>query len=81
MRAAFAEMRLEARQHLAQAARLADGIPDAALPALLPVALVRPVLDRMDRQDYDPFVPAEMPQWRRQWRLWRAARRPALIFS
>jgi phytoene synthase len=81
MRAAFAEMRLEARQHLAQAARLADGIPDAALPALLPVALVRPMLDRMDRKDYDPFAPVEMSQWRRQWRLWRVARRPARIFS
>jgi phytoene synthase len=81
MRAAFAEMRLQARQHLAQAARLADDIPDAALPALLPVALTRSVLDRMDRKDYDPFVPVEMPQWRRQWRLWRAARRPARIFS
>jgi 15-cis-phytoene synthase len=81
MRAAFAEMRLQARQHLAQAGRLAGGIPHAALPALLPLALVRPVLDRMEREDRDPFVPVEMPQWRRQWRLWRAARRPARIFS
>jgi len=55
LRAAFAEMRLQARRHLAQAARLADGIPAAVLPALLPLALVRSVLDRMDREDYDPF--------------------------
>jgi phytoene synthase len=81
LRAALAEMRLQARQHLAEAARLADGSPAAVLPALLPVALVRPVLDRMDRADYDPFVPIEMTQWRRQWRLWQAARRPARIFS
>jgi phytoene synthase len=81
LRAVFAEMRQQARQHLAQAGRLAEGIPAAALPALLPLALVRPVLDRMEREDHDPFVPVEMPQWRRQWRLWRAARRPARIFS
>jgi phytoene synthase len=81
LRAALAEMRQQARQHLAEAARLADGIPPAVLPALLAVALARPVLDRMDRKDYDPFVPVEVTQWRRQWRLWRAARRPARIFS
>jgi 15-cis-phytoene synthase len=81
LRAAFAELRRQAREHLAQARRLAGGIPDAALPALLPVALVVPLLDRMEREDYDPFVPVEMPPWRRQWRLWRASRRPARIFS
>jgi phytoene synthase len=81
LRAALAEMRLQARQHLGKAARLADGMAAAALPALLPVALARPGLDRMDRKDYDPFVAVEITQWRRQWRLWRAARRPARIFS
>ncbi len=81
LRAALADLRQRAREHLAQAGRLADGIPDTALPALLPVALARPLLDRMERQDYDPFVPVEMSQWRRQWRLWRAAQRPARIFS
>jgi phytoene synthase len=81
LRAAFAEMRQQAREHLAQAGRLADGAPLAGLPALLPVALARSVLDRMERADYDPFVPVEIPQWRRQWLLWRAARRPWRIFS
>jgi phytoene synthase len=74
-------LRLHAREHLAQARPLAAGMPVAGLPALLPVALVRRVLDRMERADYDPFVPAEMPQWRRQWLLWRAARRPSRIFA
>jgi phytoene synthase len=73
-------MRRKAREHLAQAERAADDIPAAALPALLPVALVQPVLERMERADYDPFVPVETPQWRRQWRLWRAAARPRRIF-
>jgi phytoene synthase len=81
LRAALAEMRRHARAHLVQASRLATGIPVVALPAFLPVALVRPVLDRMERAGYDPFVPVELPQWRRQWLLWRAARRPARIFA
>jgi phytoene synthase len=74
LRAVLAELRLRARQHL-DAARvlLAEAPPDIA-PALLPVALVRPMLDRMERRGYRPFLPSEIPQWRRQWRLWRAAR-------
>jgi phytoene synthase len=29
----------------------------------------------MERRDYDPFTtPVEVPQWRRQWLLWHAAR-------
>jgi phytoene synthase len=81
LRAALAELRSLAREHLAEAGRLAKTVPSAVLPALLPIALARPLLDRMERQDYDPFVPVELPAWRRQWRLWRAARRPARIFT
>jgi phytoene synthase len=80
LRDALAEMRGHARQHLAQAGRLADGMPVAGLPALLPVALAGPALDRMERADYDPLAAVEPAQWRRQWLLWRAARRPARIF-
>ena len=48
----------------------------AAMPAFLTVALVPRYLCAMDRADYDPFRSAvEVPQWRRQWTLWRAARR------
>jgi phytoene synthase len=42
---------------------------------VLPVALVRPALDRMERRFYQPLRPTELPQWRRQWILWRAARK------
>jgi len=35
--------------------------------AFLPLALVRPYLDRMDRPDYEPLSGAvELPPWRRQ---------------
>jgi 15-cis-phytoene synthase len=81
LRDALAEMRGHARAHLAQAGRLIDSVPVALLPALLPVALAGPALDRMARAEYDPFAPVVVAQWRRQWLLWRAARRPARIFS
>jgi phytoene synthase len=74
LRAALAELRLWARRHLAAARARLEAAPPAAAPALLPVALVRPALDRMERRSYKPFSPADVPQWRRQWALWRAAR-------
>jgi phytoene synthase len=81
LRAALAELRLRARQHLDAARDLARITPEAIMPALLPVALVRPVLDRMERRSYRPFSPPAVPQWRRQWILWRAAHRPLRIFG
>lgn len=74
LRAALAELRLRARQHLGAAGNLLGAAPAAVAPALLPVAVVRPVLDRMERRRYQPFSPADVPQWRRQWAIWRAAR-------
>jgi 15-cis-phytoene synthase len=76
LRMALAEMRLHARGHLSAANDFLAATPSSVLPAFLPVALVRPALKRMEQRGYDPFVPAEIPQWRRQWILWRAARRP-----
>ena len=33
-------------------------------------------LDRIDRLDFDPFHDVvDVAQWRRQWAMWRAARR------
>ncbi len=75
LRAALAEMRLRARHHLEMGSKLLPAMPATVAPALLPVALVRPNLARMERRSYRPFKPAELPQWRRQWILWRAARR------
>ena len=63
-----------------EAETIAD-VPAMALPALLPCAVVRPALALMERQDYDPLRPRELPQWQRQWSIWRAARKPIRIFS
>jgi 15-cis-phytoene synthase len=76
LRTALAELRAFARANLDAFTARCAALPPAAVPAFLPVALVRPYLDRMERRDYDPFTtPVEVPQWRRQWALWRAARR------
>jgi phytoene synthase len=76
LRMALAELRAFARTNLDAFAARRAALPPATVPAFLPVALVRPYLDRMERRDYDPFTtPVEVPQWRRQWTLWRAARR------
>jgi 15-cis-phytoene synthase len=74
LRAALAEMRALARDHFDRA--LAAKWPDAIAAAFLPLALVPLYLKQMERADYRPFeTPVEAPQWRRQWTLWRAARR------
>jgi len=78
--AALADIRMRARQSLVTARPLLIAAPDHALPALLPVALSRLWLDRMDVAR-DPLTPVEIPQWRRQWALWRAARRPRQMFG
>ncbi len=77
LRAALTELHDLARQHLHAAHAHRAVLPMPAIPALLPIALVRPLLDRLERSD--PFAPAELPPWRRQWLIWRAARNPARI--
>jgi phytoene synthase len=72
LRAALAEMRLRARRHLSHVA--AAEIPEIARPAFLPLAPLRQWLLAMEGTDYDPFQPPQVPQWRRQWRIWRAAK-------
>jgi phytoene synthase len=79
--AAVAELRLHAQHHLNLAGENMSALPEAVLPALLPFALVRPALARMERNGDDPFTFAAIPRWRRQWRLWRAAHNPHRMFN
>ncbi len=59
LKAALAELRRHARRQLAAAKADLEFAPATLLPALLPVALVGPVLRPMDRRGYEPFdVPA-----------------------
>jgi phytoene synthase len=75
LRAALAELRAHARAAFAQFQGAAAEVPDRCAPAFLAAAIVPPLLATLDRAAADPFTPVEVPQWRRQWAIWRAARR------
>ncbi len=77
LKAALAELRTLARCQLLAAGSSLALLPREAIPALLPLALVARSLDRLERSE--PFAVAEMPPWRRQWLIWRAAHDPARI--
>jgi phytoene synthase len=74
---ALAELRELARHYLVAAREPMSALPEAAIPALLPLALVRPLLNRLPRSR--PLTPVELAPWRRQWLIWRAARNPTRI--
>lgn len=73
--AALADLRARARLELDQVEAGLGRLPVAATPAFLGVPLARLLLDRLEANAARPFEPVEVPQWRRQWGLWRAARR------
>jgi 15-cis-phytoene synthase len=74
--AALAELRAVARAHLDIFCAKLPGLPDKSRPAFLPVCLCEPYLRLMEKPGYEPFKTViELPQWRRQWILWRASRR------
>jgi phytoene synthase len=75
--AVFAALRDVARHHLARVGQELKALPHETNPALLPLAVIRPWLDRLERRG--PFSPIELAAWRRQWLIWRAARNPARI--
>jgi phytoene synthase len=77
---ALGMLRTRARENLSAFESLLPQLPAVTMPAFLPVALMPVYLSLMNRSDYDPFkTPVEVPQWRRQWMLWRAARRYSLL--
>jgi 15-cis-phytoene synthase len=75
-RAALADLRELARRHLKIFTERLPGLAEKSRPAFLPLSLCEPYLQLMEKPEYDPFKTiVELPQWRRQWILWRAARR------
>lgn len=76
LKALLADLRTIARQHLAEAERDIADLIAPVRAAFLPLVMAAAYLDRMDRDDYEPLSRAvELPPWRRQWIMWRAARR------
>jgi phytoene synthase len=76
LRSLLAELGAIARWHLSEAIHEIAALDPAVKPAFLPIAILGPMLDRMERTDHDPFSRrAEVSMWRRQWIVWRAARR------
>jgi 15-cis-phytoene synthase len=74
LRAALAEFRLRARLNLEQVGSTGPELPRNAQPAFLSLAPLGQWLLDMERPSYDPFQPPKMALWRRQWRIWRAAK-------
>lgn len=60
---------LAARDSLSEARALIGSVPESALPAFLRLALANARLTLMERK-----VPTDIPQWRKQWILWRASK-------
>ncbi|MFO1090078.1 MAG: phytoene/squalene synthase family protein [Hyphomicrobiales bacterium] len=76
MAAVLADLRAHARKRLAEARAEIGRIPEAALPAFLPAALVDGYLNALDRAGLAALrAPVEVPQWQRQarllWSAWR----------
>jgi 15-cis-phytoene synthase len=74
LRAALAEVRAHAENAFTAFRCAASKIPERAAPAFLAAAVVPAWLAKLDRAA-DPFGTVDLPQWRRQWIIWRAARR------
>jgi 15-cis-phytoene synthase len=74
LRAALGWMREQAAVHYAAARPLIEEAPPGVAAAWLPAALIPAYLRAIDREARDPFRSIDVPQWRRQWILWRAAR-------
>ncbi|MEJ8475989.1 phytoene/squalene synthase family protein [Roseibium algae] len=77
--AALSELRAHARHHIERVRSQVTHIPPHIAPAFLPLALVEPFLKKMETAGLDPLkTPIELSQLRRQWTLWRAARKSGL---
>jgi 15-cis-phytoene synthase len=74
--AACTELRGLARDELAEAERRLRSSSPAILPAFIPLAPLWLDLDRLDRNADRPFDDlSEVSPLRRQWAIWRSARK------
>lgn len=75
--AVLGELRDVAGRRLDEARALSRSVPRAVLPAFLPIALVDLYLARLRASAGPGMLKAvhDVPQFRRQWRLWRCAMR------
>jgi phytoene synthase len=79
LRGALATLRARSCAKLDEFRAAASTLSDACAPAFLSLAAVPVLLARLEAAAADPFTSIEVPQWRRQWAIWRAARKwPAL---
>ena len=77
---ALTDLRALARDHLAVLRARRASIDERLAPVLLPLNLVEPLLRAGEVPGADPFTVAPpLPQWRRQWMFWRAARRGGML--
>ncbi len=75
IRNALSEVRNHAQAHLEIFDTRIAGLPEKSQAPFLPVALCGLYLRQMEKRNYNPFKTLiVLPQWRRQWVLWRAAR-------
>lgn len=72
--ALLSSLRDAAVRHYQEARVLIEREGQDAVAAWLPVALVPLNLRALSRAAGEPFATVEVPRWRRQWTLWRAAR-------
>lgn len=72
---ALATLRELARERLIEARHALANVAPAARAAFLPLATVPLYLDRLDRIRTPYETVASVAQWRRQWAIWRMARR------
>jgi phytoene synthase len=67
-------LRVLARRHLDIARAAAAKLPPLLSPLFLPLAVAGARLERLGHAAAKPFGVGDLPAWRRQWIIWRAAR-------
>jgi len=76
LKAALSDLAAVARRHLEATRKLIGQVPRETVPAFLPVCLVAPMLDRLERRDVDPLnTPVDLSALRKHWIFWRSWRR------